>query len=111
MENKFTRLLDNDDDILAFIKNHQQTINFRISYIDTNGFVRSYIPDFIAKTKDTMWVIETKGREDIDVKFKDKRAEEWCKQVSKLTGKEWTYKRIDQARFEKGRFISLSDLI
>ena len=111
LEDKFTHLLDDDDDVLAFMKNHQQTLNFRISYIDTNGFVRSYIPDFIAKTKDTMWVIETKGREDIDVKLKDKRAEEWCKQVSKLTGKEWVYKRIDQARFEKGRFTRLADLV
>jgi len=31
--------------------------------------------------------------------------------VSKLTGKEWTYKRIDQARFEKGRFTRLEDLV
>jgi len=28
-------------DASAFIKNHQQTLNFRISYIDTNGFVRN----------------------------------------------------------------------
>jgi len=80
-----------------------------------------YIPDFIAKTrlcsargqaKDACWVIETKGREDVDVKMKDKRAEEWCKQVSKLTGKEWSYyRRIDQARFEKGRFTQLEDLV
>ena len=111
LEEQFTRLLDNDDGVLAFMKNHQQTLNFRITYIDTNGFVRSYIPDFIAKTKDIHWIIETKGREDIDVKLKDKRAEEWCKQVSKLTGKEWAYKRIDQARFEKGRFTRLVDLV
>jgi len=111
LEDQFTRLLDSDDDVLAFMKNHQQTLNFRIPYIDTNGFVRNYIPDFIAKTKDTNWVIETKGREDVDVKLKDKRAEEWCKQVSKLTGKEWSYKRVDQARFEKGRFTRLEDLI
>lgn len=111
LEEQFTRLLDNDDDVLAFMKNHQQTLNFRITYIDTNGFVRSYIPDFIVKTKDTYWVIETKGREDVDVKLKDKRAEEWCKQVSKLTGKEWAYKRIDQARFERGRFTRLADLV
>ncbi|PIP17202.1 MAG: hypothetical protein COX44_01130, partial [Candidatus Portnoybacteria bacterium CG23_combo_of_CG06-09_8_20_14_all_37_13] len=111
LEEQFTRLLDNDDDVLAFMKNHQQTLNFRITYIDTNGFVRSYIPDFIARTKDTYWVIETKGREDIDVKLKDKRAEEWCKQVSKLTGKEWDYRRIDQTRFEKGRFARLADLV
>jgi len=111
LEEQFTRLLDNDDDVLAFMKNHQQTLNFRVTYIDTNGFVRSYIPDFIAKTKDTYWIIETKGREDVDVKLKDKRAEEWCKQVSKLTGKEWSYKRIDQARFEKERFTRLADLV
>jgi len=111
LEEQFARLLDNDDDVLAFIKDHQQTLNFRITYIDTNGLVRSYIPDFIAKTKDTYWIIETKGREDIDVKLKDRRAEEWCKQVSKLTGKEWIYKRIDQVRFEKERFTRLADLI
>jgi type III restriction enzyme len=111
LEGQFIRLLDNDDDVLSFIKNHQQTINFRISYIDTNGFVRSYIPDFIAKTKDTTWVLETKGLVDVDVKFKDKRAEEWCKQVSKLTGEDWAYKRIDQSKFEKGRFTRLEDLI
>ena len=57
------------------------------------------------------WRDETKGREDVDVKLKDKRAEEWCKQVSKLTGKEWSYKRVDQARFEKGRFTRLVDLV
>ena len=111
LEEQFTRLLDNDDDVLAFIKNHQQTLNFRIIYIDTNGFVRGYIPDFIVKTANTNWIIETKGREDVDVKLKDKRAEEWCKQVSKLTGKEWSYKRVDQARFEKGRFTRLEDLV
>jgi len=111
LEEQFTRLLDNDDEILAFMKNHQQTLNFRITYIDSKGFVRSYIPDFIAKTRDIYWVIETKGREDVDVKLKDKRAEEWCKQVSKLTGKEWSYKRIDQSRFEKERFTRLVDLI
>ena len=110
LEDQFTHLLDDDDNVLAFMKNHQQTLNFRIPYIDTNGFVRSYIPDFIVKTADTYWVIETKGREDVDVKLKDKRAEEWCKQVSKLTDKEWTYKRIDQARFEKSRFTRLEDL-
>jgi len=47
----------------------------------------------------------------VDVKLKDKRAEEWCKQVSKLTGKEWVYKRIDQARIEKDRFMRLVDLV
>lgn len=111
LEGQFTRLLDNDDGVLAFMKNHQQTLNFRIHYIDTNGFVRGYIPDFIVKTKNSMWIIEIKGREDIDVKLKDKRAEEWCKQVSKLTGKEWAYKRVDQVRFERGRFTRLVDLI
>jgi len=111
LEEQFTCLLDNDDDVLAFMKNHQQTLNFHITYIDTNGFVRGYIPDFIAKTKDIYWIIEMKGREDVDVKLKDRRAEEWCKQVSKLTGKEWAYKRIDQARFEKERFSRLADLV
>lgn len=111
LEERFTKLLDDDDDVLAFMKNHQQTLNFRIPYIDTNGFVRNYLPDFIVKTTGACWIIETKGREDIDVKLKDKRAKDWCLQVTKLTGKDWGYRRIDQIKFERGRFTRLDDLI
>ena len=111
LEKKFVRLLNEDDEVVAFIKNDERTLKFRIPYIDPDGYLRNYIPDFIAKTEKTMWIIETKGRKDVDVKFKDKRTEEWCKQVSKLVGNSWAYKRVDQVKFEKGRFTKLADLV
>ena len=110
LEGKFAKLLDNDDDVIAFIKNDERTLNFRIPYIDQDGFLRNYIPDFILRTEDGHWVIETKGREDVDVKFKDKRAEDWVKNVSELTGKEWRYLRVDQKKLEMGKFSRFMDL-
>jgi hypothetical protein len=42
-----------------------------------------------------MWIIETKGWEKEDVARKDKSAEEWCSNASKLTGVEWEYLKIE----------------
>lgn len=113
LELNFARILDNDDEVVAFIKNETRpaTLGLQISYVDANGFVRNYVPDFIIKTEDAMWVIETKGKEDIDVKFKDKRAREWCESVTNLTGKEWRYVRVDEQRLAMGSSFKLSDLV
>jgi type III restriction enzyme len=99
-EAKIAMFLDRAPDVLAFIKNETRTLKFKIPYIDSDGFMRHYIPDFIVKIKDTNWIVETKGQEDVDVQYKDKRAKEWCKFATKLTGQNWDYVRIDQEDFE-----------
>lgn len=112
LEEKFARIIDNDDEVAAFIRNDDRTLGFRITYIDQDGFVKNYVPDFVLRTiDDTFWVIETKGQEDVVVKLKDKRAEQWTKEVSKLTGKDWKYKRVDQKTLEMGRFSSFDDIV
>lgn len=109
-EAKIAIFLDRAQDVLAFIKNETRTLKFKILYIDSEGFMRHYIPDFIVKTKDVNWVVETKGQEDVDVQYKDKRAKEWCKFAEKLTGQKWDYKRIDQEGFEGRVWHRFSDL-
>jgi type III restriction enzyme len=48
---------------------------FAISYTDTAANLRYYEPDFVAVTADGVHhLIETKGREDVDVKHKDRAA-------------------------------------
>ncbi|MFH1170918.1 MAG: hypothetical protein V1778_00030, partial [bacterium] len=112
LEEKFARIIDNDDEVAAFIRNDDRTLGFRITYIDQDGFVKNYVPDFVLRTiDDTFWVVETKGQEDVVVKLKDKRAEQWTKEVSKLTGKDWKYKRVDQKTLEMGRFSSFNDIV
>ena len=46
-------------------------------------------------------VIETKGREDIDVAHKDRAARIWCENASLLTGTAWRYLKVPQGEFTK----------
>jgi hypothetical protein len=56
-------------------------------------------------------LLETKGREDLDVARKDARAEQWCADVTTLTGTTWRYKKIPQKEFERIRAQSLTELV
>ena len=64
--------------------------------------IRNYFPDFIAIAKDgTKWIVETKGREDIEVRLKDNAAMNWCKAASELTKEQWKYLKVPQKEFEQ----------
>ncbi len=76
-----------------------------------DGFLRRYIPDFIVKTGEAMFVVETKGREDVDVAAKDLQAKRWAKEASKRTNEVWEFLRVDQKEFEKARYSSFEELL
>jgi len=109
-EADFAKFLDRAEDIEAFISLHK--IGFFMEYIDSEGnFHLGYYPDFIAKLKNgEFFLIETKGREDVDVKAKDSRAVRWCEDATKITGKKWFYIRVNQEDFEKYRLKSIKEL-
>lgn len=55
--------------------------------------------DFIAVTTEGQYlIIETKGREDVDVAYKVKRAVQWCQDAERITGKKWCCKRVVEKR-------------
>jgi type III restriction enzyme len=84
----------------AFAKLPEQ-FGFSIEYPDSLSNIRNYYPDFIARTKDgTHWIIETKGREDIEVKRKDEAAQRWCENATELTGTSWKYLKVPQKEYE-----------
>jgi hypothetical protein len=78
---------------------------FGLEYLSATGSVRVYYPDFVAGVdegdKMTMWLLETKGREDFDseVTRKDAHAEWWCSQVTAQTGVTWKYAKLPYRRF------------
>ena len=60
------------------VKNSQST-QFRIEYRNADGSIANYFPDFIVKRSVTeVWIIETKGREDLDDPPKWERLQQWC---------------------------------
>jgi len=100
-EFNFSKFLDKSEDIKAFAKLPEQ-FGFCIQYTDTIANIRNYFPDFIAITDDkTNWIIETKGREDIEVRLKDNAAINWCKTATELTKENWKYIKVPQKEFEK----------
>lgn len=69
---------DGCDDIVSFVKNSQNT-QFRMEYRNAEGSIANYYPDFLVKrTEWEIWVIETKGREDLDDPPKWERLQQWC---------------------------------
>jgi len=107
----FAKFLDRAEDVIAFSKIVPK-IGFFVEYRDSDGNLRLYYPDFvILSNNNERLIVETKGREDVDVKYKDKRIKLWCEDATKLTKSKWAFKRIDQEDFEKYRFKSIKELI
>ncbi len=110
-ERSFANCLDKWEDIDRFAKLPEQ-FGFSIRYNDTRANIRNYFPDFIAvATNGTKWVIETKGREDLDVRMKDNAAILWCENAAELTGEEWKYIKIRQKDFESLNPESLEEMV
>lgn len=107
----FAKFLQSAEDIDRFAKLPEQ-FGFCIQYTDTLANIRNYYPDFVAVTKDhTYWVIETKGREDIEVRLKDESAKIWCEKASKLSGNSWNYLKVPQKTFQQLHPDSLSEMV
>lgn len=105
-EKHFAQFLNQCKDISRFVKLAESYTKFSIEYLNHKGAISKYYPDYIAvqkekNGKEVYWLIETKGWEKEDVALKDKRAEEWCKDVNKLTGSQWNYIKISFDRYRK----------
>jgi len=100
-EYSFAKFLEKAEDIKAFAKLPEQ-FGFCIQYTDTLANIRNYFPDFIAISDlNVNWVIETKGREDVEVALKDNAALNWCRIATELTNTKWEYIKVPQKEFEQ----------
>ncbi|HVK97323.1 MAG TPA: DEAD/DEAH box helicase family protein [Flavisolibacter sp.] len=110
-ERSFSKFLHDSTDVTSFSKLPEQ-FGFCIQYTDTLANIRNYFPDFIAVTSDKRhWVIETKGREDVDVQMKDNAAIMWCENATELTGTSWNYIKVPQKEFEGLRPDDFQELL
>jgi len=105
-ELEFAVFLDGceDKEIISFAKN-TYGVNFKIEYQGEDGNIHDYYPDFIAKQKeDLIYIIETKGREDIDDVRKIKRLQTWCDDVNKTQSEiKYVPLYVKQEEWEKYR--------
>ena len=110
LEERFARWLDEGaSDVLAFAKN-EPAVRFDVSYLGAGGGLRFYRPDFVVRTPQATYVVETKGLETLDTPRKDRRMARWCEDAARLDGREWRYLKVGEALFDGGEWDSLAAL-
>ncbi|MGJ0427226.1 DEAD/DEAH box helicase family protein [Methylocystis sp.] len=105
LELAFAAFLENAPDVQSFAKNYM-AVGFKLDYVKADGELSTYTPDFIARdTNGKVWIIETKGREELDVPQKMTRLSQWCEDASAASeehgGSAYGFVFVDQASFEK----------
>ena len=101
----FAGFLDTASDVTSFAKNYL-AVGFKIDYVKTDGDLSSYTPDFIVKTNDGMvWIIETKGRVELDLPQKMTRLRQWCADATSASqaegGPAYRFVYVDQQGYER----------
>ena len=109
-ERAFAKFLQDAPDVVSFAKLPIR-FGFAIEYTDSATNLRYYEPDFVAiDTDGGHHLIETKGREDIDVAHKDRAALIWCENATLLTGTPWHYLKVPQPEWGKLQPLDLADV-
>lgn len=113
-----TKLLDPSPEVLAFAKldrKHELIIDWR----DDRGIQRKYEPDFLVKTSDRIFILETKGDQlmtDSSTALKAQAAVAWCRAASRVAPpkappQEWEYLLLKQSVFDANDGASFNALL
>lgn len=112
LELLFARFLEDADDVATYAKNFN-AVNFKIDYINASGDISNYIPDFIVKSdKGDIFIVETKGHEDLDDPLKVARLSQWCDDINGLQAKvKYDFIYVDEEGFQKYKPSTLKELV
>ena len=87
-EKAFMEYLDNDAEVSRFIKINEYQHSFAsICYIRQDGLLATYHPDFMVCTDTHIYIVETKGQEQVhnkNVRQKQLATVEWCRKINQL---------------------------
>ena len=88
-------------------------MNFKIDYVNAEGNISNYYPDFIVKTDDNnIVIVETKGLQDLDVPLKMQRLRTWCADMNMIQkNKRFRFIFVEEEPFEKNPPSSFAELI
>jgi type III restriction enzyme len=112
LELAFAAFLEGCGDIVSYAKNYL-AVGFKIDYVNANGDISNYYPDFLVKTDDThVFIVETKGLEDLDVPLKIQRLKQWCEDVNRQqSAVTYDFVYVDQESFDRYTPTSFGELV
>ena len=112
LELLFASFLEKCTDVISYAKNYL-AVHFTIDYVNEDGNISNYYPDFVVKTGDKdLFIVETKGIEDPDVPLKMARLKKWCEDINASQKKVcFDYVFVDEEDFNKYKPDSFSSLV
>lgn len=112
LERAFIEWAQADAGIEAFCKISENRHDFaRLRYIKDDGLPAFYIPDFLVRTADAIYLVETKAQQQVghpNVQRKLKAATTWCERINALEpeqrgGRMWHYALVGESLFHDWR--------
>lgn len=112
LEKNFILWADADSTVEAFCKINEQRHHFtRLRYLKDDGLPAFYSPDFIVRSKDCIYLVETKAKGQIshpNVQRKKMAAVNWCANINRLpaekrASRDWRYVLLSEATFYEWR--------
>jgi type III restriction enzyme len=112
LELEFASFLDKCGDIISFGKNYL-AVGFKLDYVNSEGNISNYIPDFFVKvTPKQIFIVETKGREEIDLPLKMARLKQWCEDINQAQNEvHYDFVYIDEESYRKYKPNSFADIV
>ena len=112
LELVFAGFLDSCSDVVSYAKNYF-AVNFKLDYVNAEGNISNYYPDFLVKLADKrIMIVETKGQEDLDVPLKMERLRQWCEDINRVQSAiVYDFVYVDEESFEKYKPSSFKQLL
>ncbi|MGI3212565.1 DEAD/DEAH box helicase family protein [Roseovarius tibetensis] len=112
LELRFASFLEGCSGVQAYAKNYF-AVHFKIDYVNADGSISNYYPDFIVKLKDgRVFIVETKGQEDLDVPLKMERLRQWCEDTNAAKSEiAFDFVYVDEESFDKYKPTSFEQLV
>lgn len=111
-ELRFASFLENCEDVVSYAKNYL-AVRFKLDYVKADGDISNYYPDFLVKLSEKeVVVVETKGREELDLPQKMQRLRQWCEDLNSAQSKvKYDFVYVDEESFEKYKPASFKQLV
>ncbi len=112
LELSFARFLEDCDDVVSYAKNYL-AVHFKLDYVNADGDISNYYPDFLVKlSAGRIFIVETKGLEDLDVPLKMRRLRQWCEDINRVQADVvYDFVYVDQESFERYKPASFRQLV
>lgn len=93
-------------------QNNISSLNTQLDNVNADGNISDYYPDFFVKLSDKqIYIVETKGQEDLDVPLKMQRLRQWCEDINQVqSGVTYNFVYVDMENFERYKPASFRQL-